>query len=61
MAGRIAGRERITKNHAEVDVLAFVGDVFSAHEFFDFEELGEVEILLGGDDVDHFTRSLVSS
>jgi hypothetical protein len=31
-----------TEDHAEVDVLALVRDVFSAHEFFDLEELGQV-------------------
>jgi hypothetical protein len=35
-----------THHHAEVDVLALVRDVFPAHELFDLEELGEMEILL---------------
>jgi hypothetical protein len=35
-----------TEDHAEVDVLALVGNVFPAHELFNFEELGQVQVLL---------------
>jgi hypothetical protein len=35
-----------THDHAEVDVLALLGDILSAHELFDLEELSQVEILL---------------
>lgn len=47
---------RHTRDHAEIDVLAARGDVRAAHEFFDFEELLQVQVLLGSDDVDHLVK-----
>lgn len=35
-----------TLDHAKVDVLALVGDVLSAHELFDLEKLGQMQVLL---------------
>jgi hypothetical protein len=49
-----------TKNHAEVDVLALVGNVFPAHELFYLEELGQVQVLLRGDNVDHAAAKVLA-
>lgn len=45
------------RTHPEVDVLqpAILSPRVS-HQLQDFEELGEVQVLLGGDDVDHLVE-----
>src|SRR4051812_26719975 len=43
-------------DHSEVDVLATRGKVLVAHELGDLEKLSEMQILLGGNNVDHLVK-----
>lgn len=42
-----------TKDHAEVDVLTLVRDVFPSHQLLNLEQLCQVEVLLRCHDIDH--------
>lgn len=55
--GALAGGH--TKDETEVDVLALVGNILVAEELDDLEELPQVEILSGGDDVDHLVEVIL--
>ena len=52
--GALTGRH--AKDETEVDVLALVGNVLVAEELDDLEELPQVEVLSGGDNVDHLVE-----
>lgn len=45
-----------TTDHTEVDMLAAASQVLVTHELSDLEQLSSVQVLLGGNDVDHLVE-----